>query len=332
MQVRTKIVIASALVAALGAFALPARAADVPITEEARIHFTAGVDLLQDPKAPRYEEAYREFKVAYAASPSYKILGNLGLCAMKIERDGEAIQAYEQYLKEAGFELAPEEREQLQRDLLILKTGNSQATVSSDPPGAAIVDVRVPVVGPEVRNTYGDVLTPLTLALRHGHHIVKAHLAGYVDQDWEFEATGSSMPPHVFQMQRPPKVLVSSERINRGRPIPTAPYVVGGVSLALAAAGSVVGALALKKHDDFNAINDGTNMSLAQSDRSTGQTLNVATDCLFGAAIIGAAVTVYLVLTRPTVIEELLLRSPTVIEGAAGSAASRGAMTAAWTF
>ena len=61
--------------------------------------------MLQDPKAPRYEDAYREFKAAYAASPSYKILGNLGLCAMKIERDAEAIDAYEKYLKEAGPEL-----------------------------------------------------------------------------------------------------------------------------------------------------------------------------------------------------------------------------------
>ena len=68
--------------------------ADVPISQEAREHFTAGVNLLQDPAGARIEEAYREFKTAYAASPSYKILRNLGLCAMRLERDQEAIEAY----------------------------------------------------------------------------------------------------------------------------------------------------------------------------------------------------------------------------------------------
>jgi len=49
-----------------------ALAADVKITDEARKHFNAGVALLRDPDGARYEEAYREFKVAYAASPSWK--------------------------------------------------------------------------------------------------------------------------------------------------------------------------------------------------------------------------------------------------------------------
>src|SRR6185436_89604 len=80
----------------------PARAADPPVSEEARMHFTAGVNLLRDPDGARYEEAYREFKAAYAASPNYKILGNLGLCAMKLERDGEAIESYSSYLTHAS--------------------------------------------------------------------------------------------------------------------------------------------------------------------------------------------------------------------------------------
>ena len=91
----------TALVVTLAMASLPTAAfADVQITEEARQHFKAGVNLLNDPDGPRYEEAYREFKAAYAASASYKILGNLGLCAMKLERDGEAIDAYEKYLAE----------------------------------------------------------------------------------------------------------------------------------------------------------------------------------------------------------------------------------------
>ncbi|HYJ09195.1 MAG TPA: hypothetical protein VEX18_09295, partial [Polyangiaceae bacterium] len=74
-------------------YARTAAAADVPISDNARAHFNAGVSLLQDPDGARYEEAYREFQAAYADSPSWKICGNLGITAMKLERDGEAIDA-----------------------------------------------------------------------------------------------------------------------------------------------------------------------------------------------------------------------------------------------
>ena len=71
-----------------------AHAADA-ISDEARTHFKAGVSLLQDPEGERVEEAYREFKAAYAISKSPKILGNMGFCAMRLERDGEAISRFD---------------------------------------------------------------------------------------------------------------------------------------------------------------------------------------------------------------------------------------------
>ena len=294
-----KIAVISGLMFSVAAFAPGARAeGEVVITEEARTHFAAGVALLQDPKAPRYEEAYREFKTAYAASPSYKILGNLGLCAMKIERDAEAIRAYETYLKEAGPEVSTEQLAQVQRDLLTLKAGVLEVTVSSDPPGASIIDSRTPVEGPDVRNSYGSILTPTTLGLRHGHHVVVARLPGYLDQQWEFDATDNTAPPHVFTMTRP---IVADRPTIRERPIPTAAFVAGGATIALGIGGALFGALALQKHSDYVAANDGTQVAQARSDRSTGQTLNIVTDVFLGAALIGAGVTTYLVLSRATV-------------------------------
>jgi hypothetical protein len=310
MRLFRKVVLASGFAVAVASLAAAepiARAADTVITEEARTHFAAGVALLQDPKAPRYEEAYREFKAAYAASPSYKILGNLGLCAMKIERDADAIFAYETYLKDAGPEVTPEQRAQMQRDLLTLKAGLLEVTVSSDPPGATIVDVRTPVEGADVRNSYGAALTPLALGLRHGHHIVTARLAGYLDQQWEFDASESTAPPHVFTMVKP---AVADHPTVRERPIPTAAYVSGGATIALAIGGAFFGALALQKHSDFTTANDGLHEAQAASDRSSGQTLNVVTDAFFGAAIIGAGITTYFVLTRGTVEREALLDAP----------------------
>jgi len=313
------------LLLALGATAArTAHAADVPITEEARTHFAAGVALLQDPKAPRYEEAYREFKAAYQASPSYKILGNLGLSAMKIERDAEAIEAYDRYLKEAGPELTQAERDQIQRDLLTLKAGVVQVTVSSDPPGATVVDVRNPVEGSDIRNAYGPLTQPETLGLHRGHHVITARLHGYQDAQWEFESTpGAPMEPHVFKMVPLAPTAPVQTRMVEERPIPTIAYLTGAITVGLAATGAIVGVAALQKHNDFDSLNDGSHVSEAQSARSSGQTLNTLTDALFGAALVGAVVTGYFVLSRPTI-----ERPGTAATSATGAASAASATSA----
>src|SRR5262249_40115770 len=138
------------------ATAAPARAADTPISEDAKVHFQAGVNLLKDPDGARYEEAYREFRAAYGASPSYKILGNLALCAMNLERDGESIEEYQTYLEHAA-ELDPAEVKQIQTDLATLTAGIVKVTLNVDQPGVSITDSRMPTRGDKVTNLYGPL-------------------------------------------------------------------------------------------------------------------------------------------------------------------------------
>jgi tetratricopeptide (TPR) repeat protein len=130
--------------AALVCLAAPAHAEEVPISPDARAHFAAGVNLLQDPDGARYEEAYAEFKTAYQISPSWKILGNLGIAAFKLERDGEALAAFEKYLAEGAQEIDAEERAQFERDVTTLRASLVRLNLSSDPPGAVISDERHP--------------------------------------------------------------------------------------------------------------------------------------------------------------------------------------------
>jgi hypothetical protein len=189
------------LSASLAALSAPVAAADPPITERARAHFTAGVNLLQDPEGARYEEAYREFKAAYAESPSWKVLGNLGLTAMKLERDGEAIDAYERYLKEGGTELDAEERAQIQRDLSTLKSGTVTLTLQSSPAGATITDERQAIQGQPIKNAYGPLNAPFQLRARSGQHHIVARLAGYEDQVWDVDAQPGQAISHTFELQ-----------------------------------------------------------------------------------------------------------------------------------
>src|SRR6188768_1489126 len=110
----------------------------VQITEKARELFGTGVTLLQDPDGARYEEAYQQFKAAYAESPSWKILGNLGFTAMKLERDGEAIQAFQAYLEQGSKELTKAERAQFQSDLDTLSATAGTVTILGVPAGTRV--------------------------------------------------------------------------------------------------------------------------------------------------------------------------------------------------
>jgi len=288
-------------------------AGEVPITQEARTHFQAGVNLLRDPDGARYEEAYREFKAAYAASPSYKILGNLGLCAMKLERDGEAIEAYTNYLAHAA-ELDPAEAKQVGIDLQTLKTGVVKLTLTVAPAGAMLNDVRVPVRGERVINQYGPLTGPITLGLRPGHHQITLKLAGTDDFTFELDASAGAVEKKEITLKKTeataPKAAVApaptplhmEKADTASRPVPTGVYVGLAASGAFLAAGAITGIMALGKNSDYKSLNDGLHVSEAQSARDSGVKLNVVTDVLFGAAVVSTAVTSVLYFSRPAVI------------------------------
>lgn len=307
---RFRIVALAAFVATAGASRSaaadePAGASDDASTktrDEARLHFTAGVNLLQDPDKPRYEEAYAEFKRAYELARSPTILGNIGLCAMKLERDAEAIEAYTRYLAEVK-DLDPSERAQAERDLVTLKAGLARVIVESRPDGAIVQDTRIPARGEAITNLYGSIQGRTELAVRRGHHVIKARFPDGAESTWEADIDGGEH--HVFERpaEAPPVRVARTipEQPSMTRPLPKSVYI-GGIATGVLAAGTIVtGILAVSTRSEFDAANDGTQPDRASDLRSTGQTLNVVSDVFLGATIIGAAVTTYLYLTRPSV-------------------------------
>jgi hypothetical protein len=272
--------------------------------EQARVHFTAGVNLLQDPEKPRYEEAYAEFKRAYEIVKSPSILGNIGLCAMKLERDAEAIDAYKRYLAEMQS-LAPEERAQIERDVLTLQAGLARVSVESHPDGALINDTHIAVRGESVTNLYGPIHGKTELGLRRGHHVLKARYPDGTEVAWEADVTGGES--HVFehaveqQPQQPSPGPAGAATPTFVRPVPAFVYV-GTIATGLFAAGAAAtGVVALNEHSRFDAANDGSNPSHAADLRSSGQTFNIVSDALLGATVVCAIATAYVYFARPSV-------------------------------
>ena len=283
--------------------AVPAFAADVPVSDNAKQHFQAGVAFLQDPDGARYEEAYREFQAAYADSPSWKILSNLGIAAMKLERDGEAIDAFQKYLAEGGAEIDADEKAQVERDLATLKASAARLTLTTNPAGAQITDERVPTSGSPIVNRYAPTQGPLTIVVRAGHHRLTARLAGKPDVVWEVDVTSQGAVEHTFDFTT---AAAAPPGATQPQPGPVADESGGtpvGVYIGLAATGlfvaggAVTGILAMGKNSDYEDANDGSDPAAAEDLKKSGETLNLVADICFGAAVVSAGVTAVIYFT-----------------------------------
>jgi hypothetical protein len=241
------VILAVAALSALSSMKGAARADDASTKDEAVRHFRAGVANLQDPEGARFEDAYSEFKRAYDLSHSPKVLGNLGLCAMKLERDGEAIAAYTRYLKEVD-DIDPEERAQVARDLEVLTTSAISATITT-PIAATLVDTRLPVNGSTVTNFY-EILPSVSstpratvLRLRPGRHVVLLRAEGKDRARWEFSAASGERISHEFVVREEPSPQVSVQ----GGVVQPGPMAVTGIGVAALLAGGALGVVALEK-------------------------------------------------------------------------------------
>ena len=254
------------------------------ISDEARQHFAAGVAHLQDPEGERVEEAYREFRTAYDLSGSPKILGNMGFCAMRLERDGEAIEAYSRYLREVP-DIDPDERAQIVRDVQTLSVGVARLTIEVDKPGTRLIDVRIPVRGERVTNTYGPITGKLEIGVRPGHHTITAKLADHEDAMWDLDVFAASKDRNAFTMRRhvvaPLAGTTSGSDGARGPNV--GPWVVMGIGGAMLVGGAVTGIVALGKTHDIEAQcpNDVCPKSFdLEGERSSAKTFVRITDVL----------------------------------------------------
>lgn len=301
----------SAGAAAAQSSSSPGAAQPVVVSEKARARFETGVQLLQDPDGARYEEAYEEFKAAYADSPSWKILGNLALCAMKLERDGEAIAALERSLAEGGSELDPEERKQQESDLKLLKDRAATVTVRSEP-GATLLDERITVSGGNVKNQYtvpdsGE----LVLLVRPGNHRLTAQLSSGSETGDASLQSGASAT-----LDLSPKPLVApaatSDTPAAAREAAGPSKLPAYLSLGVGAAGVIAGGVFLGLHldssgqasqlfDDCASSGDCARSEADRVDQLDGDAATFGTVSIisFGVGAVGIGTGIALLLMQP---------------------------------
>ena len=288
---------------------------DVVVTDLARQHFKAGVAYIEDPTGPKYEEAYREFHKAYSESPTYKIMTNIGLCALNLERDGEAIDAYTKFLARAKPEDIPKEKRTLmERDIAMLKSSLVTLTVTSKLVTVTLSDERLPSKGSNVTNRYELKGGTLSLGIHPGHHRITASAEGYEPQTWDFEADSSTTHQHDFTLtpvapkaeptakSTPPQAqtVTTPPETNPKKSTPTLVYVGVAATGVFAIAAAVTGLIANSKKSDYDSANaTGDDQRKARDLRDSFKQYALMTDIGIGAAIVSAGATAIIYFTAP---------------------------------
>ena len=276
---------ALAVIGILVALARPAIAQEPPpeppVSDEARRAFELGVALLQDRAGPRYAEAYDAFNRAYAATPTPKILGNLGLCAMMLERDGEAIAHYERYLAEV-HDADASEMARIRRDLAELDARSGTLVVEIDAATGAIEDRRLPPGATPIVNRYEYRGGVFQQRVRAGLHDIEIQVPGRVTQRLEVDVAQRAVVTRTVKLDR-----LEGPEEEAGISTPTVVFLSATGMLVVAAA--ITGGLALDQHGDFDAFESGGSRMDAEDERSAGEKLNTATDVLIGGAILAGS-------------------------------------------
>ena len=177
---------------------LTATAADAAPTAEARQHFRRGLELL---KTRDYEGALRELQTANSLSPKWTLLVSIGIASEGLERDGEAIAAYQGYLDAGGAAIAGDERETIRATIDRLRAG--AAVVTLEAPGPfSIVDSRADAAA-AIRNEYGPFDSRVELHVRPGEHQVELHRARIEAPAWTVLLRPGDAAAHRFEPDLP---------------------------------------------------------------------------------------------------------------------------------
>lgn len=313
--------------------AATALAQDAPISDKAKQHFEAGISFADDPDGPKWEEACREFHAAYADSPNYQFLNNIGLCSLNLERDSDAIEAYEGFLvKATDRDIPPKKRKRVERDIQMLKMGLVRVSITAVPENTSLVDERIPAKGSPVINRYSVIRGRASLGIHPGHHRLTATAEGYKPTTWEFDAANAATLEREFRLEpepsttagangqrkpdgigavangsvgarkssnEPPKGLATSDVVapTPTSRTPTMVYIGAGATGLFVVGATILGFEAIAKNDDLKDKNDGKHVAEAESLQKDAKLFALLSDVGTGAAILCAVGTTYLYLT-----------------------------------
>jgi hypothetical protein len=274
--------------------------------EQAKKHMQAGAAFYNDPSGHKCEEALKEFGKAYVLSGSLNALRGMAICNLELERDGEAMNQYQAYLKGKGDKIEPADKQQMESDLATLKAAAAKVAVTADRDNVKIVDVRTPSRGYPVTNEYQLDASGKTLMLHPGSHVLTATIEGGTELKWQVEISNGGSYDHAFEFSKapPPAVAGGGPGADQGpvrRPVPAYVWIGYGASAVLAGVTVAMMFRAKSAKDAYDKANGHESKAQLDALSSTLKSDNLVADLFLGGTVAALAATTVLFITRPTV-------------------------------
>ena len=242
---------------------------------DAKAHYEAGLRLYE---AEDYDAARVEFERAYALSPNYRILYNLGL-VLKLKADYVgALKYFELYLEE-GIDAPEARKREVESEIQQLKQIVARVSVTTNVPGAEVAVDDVPV---------GK--TPLTkpILVNPGRRRISATKKGRIPASRVIDIASRDQESVVLELGEERQVIV----LDKSRRYPWVGYAVTG---ALAIGAGITGYVALNASNTLAEERDLPNRTPERletlSDRSA--TFGIIADVTTVAAIIAGGISLY---------------------------------------
>lgn len=257
------------------------------VETRAREHFQKGVAYYSEGDLAA---ALVELRRAYDLQPTFRLLYNLGQVSYEL-RDYAAAEAYfRDYLAQGGAEIETERRVEVELELERLKGRIADVMVRTDSGDAQLfVDDR------EVGRS------PLTKPLRlsAGRRTLRAELPGRPAVQRVIDVVGGDTMNVELRFGASPVATGMSVDVDNGADLMSKPAFWTGVGTGVLALGTVGMALwTSSEQDDYDdAIARRTSRSELNELSDGVEQKALVTDILLGATIVGALVTVALILT-----------------------------------
>lgn len=272
--------------------------------KEAKEHMAAGSLLYNDPSGPqgaKCEEALAEFSKAYELSGSWKALRAVAICELKLERDGAALQHYEDVLKIGADQIPPEDRTQIENDIRTLKSATAYIKLTTNQPNARIIATRQPSQGLPITNRYTVGADGINVGVHPGQYTFTAQTDGFPDVVWQAEVTNGSRVEHVFEFVDTPDPG-PAKTVETERPVPITVWIFTGVTGACAITAATFMGLSAKAKSDFDEVNGvSTDQQELEDKRQDVITKSIVADVMLGVTAASFAATLVFYFTRPEV-------------------------------
>ncbi len=294
------------VVTSLSTVALAQPKPDPAKLEQAKQHMAAGSAFYNDPSGHKCEEAVREFSKAYELSGSWKALRAQAICELQLERDGAAIDHYEEVLRLAGSQLDAGDKAQIENDLRALKSAVATFVVRSNQPGAKLVTTRQPSQGLPITNSYEVPAAGVTIRIHPGAYTFTATKEGFADLTWKGDVSNGSRTEKTLEFQvvqvQDPNKPPPPKTVEMDRPVPVTVWIFAGLTGASAITMGTFMGLAKVAKDDYDAQN-GTGVASTELEdmRSDVVTKNIVADVFIGVTAASLGATLIFYFTRPEV-------------------------------